>query len=805
MPYFIISDFSGLGDPLYVDFALRIIATKIWTQGVIPLINHYNFYGDTIAGKFHPGVFYPLNFIYLLFPPMLNKKIITYVHYVIIAVGMYLFLRSLNISKRSALFSSLFYSTNPVGYHFALPGLNTYAWLPWIFYFSHKTIITNYNIKAIIWLSVIISVSFLAGHPQIWVYIILICSLYFLVDFVLQKRLSFKIIKLIFIILFIFILICGLQILLSYLEFKYYKRFAINICQEFEKGFPFVKTLPIILTDYVFAGKLKNHIFYTLYGFFFPLYLIEIIILFIFKKFEYKKNLLLFFILSLILSIGFIGKNPCSLPLIQNFQHNNQFLATLYPMIIALMIAFVVNNRGEKNNKLLISSFAILMIIVYLIPSKKFDASFYAEIVVNFIIIFLLFVYNFSQRRNIFFIAIFITTISYNTLKTYNMDKSLYSVNWYEKAKKEDAELMKKQILKKNFVMYSDEFVFDSPYKRYLNALFGVKNFRLNTFDGLIPKDVSLFYEKLLYNKFNIENFKYFGVKYLFLNSQSIRENIGKYFSTKEFLSKGLIIKKIVSNCISKEGIYYLAATKDNISNVQINCLLAQYVSPESVFYLKKDNLIINNIEEVGDLFIFLIKRDARIFLYNKDRKKFEYFDNLPAYLMWPFVLNRLFHSEVLREEIQRSDKWSNIYTNDDKTYEIWEYKEKVFPEAWFVYETKFLKDEDFYNILGSEDAAMDKVGFVNDKNYVYKFIKKGIDYIYIQEKKAHKLRGFLKISNRAILVIRNNWDICWSAKLDKRDIPLFKINGFMQGVMINAGEHNLELNCNISNLLTVY
>ena len=45
-----------------------------------------------------------------------------------------------------------------------------------------------------------------------------------------------------------------------------------------------------------------------------------------------------------------------------------------------------------------------------------------------------------------------------------------------------------------------------------------------------------------------------------------------------------------------------------------------------------------------------------------------------------------------------------------------------------------------------------------------------------------------------SILVVRNAWDEGWSATLDGRPVPLLRVDGFIQGVPVSAGRHEVRL-----------
>jgi Bacterial membrane protein YfhO len=45
-----------------------------------------------------------------------------------------------------------------------------------------------------------------------------------------------------------------------------------------------------------------------------------------------------------------------------------------------------------------------------------------------------------------------------------------------------------------------------------------------------------------------------------------------------------------------------------------------------------------------------------------------------------------------------------------------------------------------------------------------------------------------------SILLVRNAWDEGWSATLDGRSVPVLRTDGFLQGIAVEAGRHDIRL-----------
>ena len=890
IPIMIISNFSGLGDPTNQDLPLRYLAAKIWDKGKIPLRNPYNFYGDSIAGKTHSAVFYPLNFIYIFFHPLIAKKILIFFHYSLLSIGMYFFIRSFSVSRSISLFSSLFLSTNPIGYQYIIPCLDAYSWLPWLCLLYHKIIISNYKLVYIILFSTIFSLSFLAGYTQIWLYITIISSLYFITHLIIEKKLSLRIIKLIPIIITIFLIFCIVQILISYSEFKFSRRAEINICEQFEKNQLTTWNLKNLIHNNLLAEPIYDNIFYILSGFFFPLYSVGIIVLFIYQNFNKRFLISYFIIFAILISLIFIGDIPCHFLILRNFQHHIQFFPTLIPFIVSLIIAFVLYKETDKNNKLLIISLLLIIIIFILIPNKKINLHLWAELIFNLVLCLIIFLYL-SKRNRVLLILFFIFAIGYNGVKNFYIDRSLYNYDWYKNAEVSNKKLLENKIIDRNSIIYADAFVSYSPYKRFLNCLFGIKNFQLNTFDALIASDVWEFFNRLSNNKIDIRNFKFFGVKYIFFNKEPVARKIDKFYINQSDLLRKLKAKKIISACFLKDGKSYISyidkiggyhiwQTEEGKTSMRytqkplvISCPLKKEDKPQYLIYPKKNNLIISNYKsnkEIGKIkltfkifdfnvkaifnndeliiffidirgriniikirddegnfriikketkedgyfmilslnnfiddrgSVFILDRRGKIFSYDIETNELNYLKDLPGYIFSSFALMHLAHLELLKDELKGFSQWREIPLINEN-YEIWEYTGKVFPEVWMVSETKFINDDDFYKLLEREFTDFNKIAFVNDKKYLYKFKGDGSYEISILENNESTIKLSINASSNGILIIRNRWAPCWYAKMDGEERMIFKTNVFMQGIVIEKGIHNIELNCNLRNLI---
>ncbi|HET8526412.1 MAG TPA: hypothetical protein VFM81_07215 [Actinomycetota bacterium] len=66
--------------------------------------------------------------------------------------------------------------------------------------------------------------------------------------------------------------------------------------------------------------------------------------------------------------------------------------------------------------------------------------------------------------------------------------------------------------------------------------------------------------------------------------------------------------------------------------------------------------------------------------------------------------------------------------------------------------------------------------------------------HAYYRELEPEDVRIDVDAPDPSILVVRNAWDEGWSATLDGRPVPLLRVDGFVQGVAVPEGSHEVRL-----------
>lgn len=173
----------ALGDAWAYSLPLRMITAELWRQGTVPLWNPYSFGGMPLLASIQPGVLYPLNWLFIVFPPGVAMNTITIITFHLALIGTYCFARTLQMNRTSALVTGICFSFG--GFMISHIEMTNYiaaaAWLPWLLLACEK-IAGSSKWKAA-WLWSVAGAGFIAlqcfaGLPQATWQTLLICAPY---------------------------------------------------------------------------------------------------------------------------------------------------------------------------------------------------------------------------------------------------------------------------------------------------------------------------------------------------------------------------------------------------------------------------------------------------------------------------------------------------------------------------------------------------------------------------------------------------------------------------------------------------
>lgn len=146
----------------------KVLAIDMWKNGEIPLWNPYNFSGTPLLANNQSSVFYPGNLLFFVTNYSAAWSLYIYIQPLMASIFMYLYIRSLKLSKAAALIAAVSYSYSLFMATFLEYGNfgHSILWLPLLLFLieKFKSKPRKYFPPMI---SIIIAIVIFAGHLQI--------------------------------------------------------------------------------------------------------------------------------------------------------------------------------------------------------------------------------------------------------------------------------------------------------------------------------------------------------------------------------------------------------------------------------------------------------------------------------------------------------------------------------------------------------------------------------------------------------------------------------------------------------------
>ena len=155
-------------------FPWKKIAVDIWRSGVVPLWNPYGFSGTPLLANYQSAVLSPLNILFFFLPFIDAWSLLILLQPLLAGFFMYIFVRSLKLSKVAALISSVAFMFCGFMTSWMVYGTLDYAvlFLPLALYSLEKLYEKNqWYYSALLGASV--PLSFLSGHFQMSIYFLI--------------------------------------------------------------------------------------------------------------------------------------------------------------------------------------------------------------------------------------------------------------------------------------------------------------------------------------------------------------------------------------------------------------------------------------------------------------------------------------------------------------------------------------------------------------------------------------------------------------------------------------------------------
>ncbi|HEY0736540.1 MAG TPA: YfhO family protein [Herpetosiphonaceae bacterium] len=168
-------------DLQYYFFPYHKLVVDITSGGHLPLWNPYAFSGIPLLGDGQTAMFYPPSWLFWLLPPIHALTVVVLLHFSIAGGGMWLYLRSLRLSRLAAFVAALAFMFN--GFLVArvvhLSIMAGAALIPLIFW-SVELLLQQRTRRAFVLAAALVCAQALAGHPQVPIYTAVGLGLYVL-------------------------------------------------------------------------------------------------------------------------------------------------------------------------------------------------------------------------------------------------------------------------------------------------------------------------------------------------------------------------------------------------------------------------------------------------------------------------------------------------------------------------------------------------------------------------------------------------------------------------------------------------
>ncbi len=180
-PMFFLGKIIGWLDMLFYFLPFRELTAGLVKSGELPLWNPYIYCGTPLAANMQSAVFNPLNVFYYVVPPAAAVRITTFAAFFIMGFSMYKFMRESRVSEEGSLAGAALFSFT---YYMLIKSvefadLHVMAWMPAAFYFARKFSSEKKMFDAVL-AGLVLSMSLLGGHPQVFLYVYLAFSGFFI-------------------------------------------------------------------------------------------------------------------------------------------------------------------------------------------------------------------------------------------------------------------------------------------------------------------------------------------------------------------------------------------------------------------------------------------------------------------------------------------------------------------------------------------------------------------------------------------------------------------------------------------------
>ncbi|MFP5502092.1 MAG: hypothetical protein ACLGIN_06355, partial [Candidatus Sericytochromatia bacterium] len=167
------------GDGIAQNFPLRVMAARSLLAGELPFWNPYHFGGAPLLAVLHAGVFFPLNWTFLVLPPVAAMHVTVLATYFLAGGSAYMLARAIALPRVAALVAGLTYMLG--GFlvlnqqHIMM--VQVAALTPLVLWTIERFARTGRSAYPLFG-TIVVTMQILAGHPQMTAYGLVMAALY---------------------------------------------------------------------------------------------------------------------------------------------------------------------------------------------------------------------------------------------------------------------------------------------------------------------------------------------------------------------------------------------------------------------------------------------------------------------------------------------------------------------------------------------------------------------------------------------------------------------------------------------------
>lgn len=332
-------------DPVRQQIPYKFLAIENLKKGNLTYRNPYSFSGTPLSSNIQSSSYYPLNFIFLIFPFLTAWTISIILNPLLGGIFIFLYLKYLKMNNISSFFGALVFSFSG----FMISWLewetitNVLIWLPLIL-FAQDNLLNKISLK---WALILIfsEVSqLLAGHLQISFYVLIFTTLYLIIKIIYGSKsgilTSFRKYgkRIIF-----FLVLSSLIIILCLFQYLQLIRFVVLSARNYDLSWvnpgwflPYQNLVQLLIPDFFGNPSTLNYWGIWNYGEFISYIGILPLIFSFYAIFISRRKITSFYSASLLTILILVTKNPISkIP----YSLNIPFYASAQPSrLISLMV-----------------------------------------------------------------------------------------------------------------------------------------------------------------------------------------------------------------------------------------------------------------------------------------------------------------------------------------------------------------------------------------------------------------------------------------------------------------------------------